>query len=214
MNRLPPMNFDRLAPFYQAMERLAAGRKLRRCREAFLGEIPEPQRVLLAGEGRGGFLRECLKRFPGTRFTVVDSSRTMLDLAKGRLSEEDLKRVLFVHADLLDWSSDEPFDLIATHFFLDCFGPQTLSAITGKLAAMATNDAVWLISDFQVANGRFSAIRSHWILWLLYRFFRITCKLEARTLTPPDAFIQSAGFERWRRLEFDCGLLKSECWRR
>lgn len=50
------MNFDRLAPFYRAMETLAAGGKLQRCRLAFLGEIPIPRRVLLAGEGHGRFL--------------------------------------------------------------------------------------------------------------------------------------------------------------
>lgn len=208
------MNFDRLAPFYQAMEWLAAGRKLRRCREAFLGEIPEPQRVLLAGEGRGGFLRECLKRFPSAQFTVVDSSRAMLDLAKGRLNEEDLKRVLFVHADLLDWSGDERFDLIATHFFLDCFEPQTLAAIVRKLGASANDEATWLLSDFQVANERFLAIRCRCILWMLYRFFRIFCKLEAGSLTAPEPFLSDAGFHLVERRDFDWGLLKSECWRR
>ena len=208
------MNFDRLAPFYQTMERLAAGRKLRLCREAFLGEIPEPRAVLLAGEGRGGFLCECLKRFPNARFTVVDSSRVMLDLARKRVEDADLKRVLFVHADLSEWSGDERFDCIATHFFLDCFSPQTLAAIVAKLAALATDDAVWLLSDFQVANKRFSAIRSRWILWLLYRFFRVFCKLEARSLTAADPFLSEAGFRLEKRREFDWGLLKSECWRR
>jgi cyclopropane fatty-acyl-phospholipid synthase-like methyltransferase len=208
------MNFDRLAPFYQTMECLAAGRKLRRCREAFLGEIQEPQRVLSAGEGRGGFLRECLKRFPNAHFTVVDSSQAMLDFARMRLDHVDLKRVLFVHADLLDWSCDECFDLIATHFFLDCFEPETLAAIVNKLAGMAADDATWLLSDFQVANGRFAALRSRWILWLLYRFFRTFCKLEADSLTAPDPFLAEAGFRLVKRLEYDCGLLKSECWRR
>lgn len=208
------MNFDRLAPFYQNMEWLAAGRKLRRCREAFLGEIPEPQRFLLAGEGRGGFLRECLKRYPDARFTVVDSSRAMLDLAKQRLNEMDLKRVLFVHADLVEWTCDERFDGIATHFFLDCFSPQTLDAIVAKLASLATDDAVWLLSDFQVANKRFASIRSRCILWILYRFFRVSCKLEADSLTAAGPFLTGAGFRLEERREFDWGLLKSECWRR
>lgn len=208
------MNFDRLAPFYQAMEWLSAGRKLRRCREAFLGEIPEPRRVLLAGEGRGGFLRECLKRFPKARFTVVDSSRVMLDLAKRELDDADLKRVLFVHADLLDWTCDERFDWIATHFFLDCFEPRTLAAIVDKLAWLAAEDATWLLSDFQVANGRFSAIRCRCILWMLYRFFRVSSKLEAGSLTAPEPFLLDAGFRLVERQEYDWGLLKSECWRR
>lgn len=209
------MNFDRLAPFYQTMERLAAGRKLQRCRVALLGEIPVPRKVLILGEGRGGFLLECLNRFPDCAFTVIDSSRVMLDLLEKRIGNEDLKRVHLIHVDLIDWQPPlAGFDLIVTHFFLDCFAPQTLAGIIHKLSTAAASQANWLVADFQLANGRFRNLRSRWILWSLYRFFRLSCKLEARSLTPPDAFLRAAGFERWSHLEFDWGLLKSEGWRR
>lgn len=209
------MNFDRLAPFYQAMERLAAGRKLQRCRVAFLEEIPVPRRVLVAGEGRGAFLAVCAQRFPEASFTVVDSSRVMLDLARQKLANDALKRVDFVHADLLDWSAPAgAYDLIVTHFFLDCFAPQTLAAIVRKLAAAAAPEACWLVADFQHANGRFSRIRSRSILWMLYRFFRQFCKLEADSLTVPDPYLCNAGFALARRSTYDWDLLKSECWRR
>jgi hypothetical protein len=36
------MNFNRLAPFYRAMEVIVAGGKLQRCWVALLGEIPAP----------------------------------------------------------------------------------------------------------------------------------------------------------------------------
>jgi hypothetical protein len=51
-----PANFDCLAAHYRWMEWLLAGRKLQRCREAFLGSIPPPTRALLVGEGNGRFL--------------------------------------------------------------------------------------------------------------------------------------------------------------
>lgn len=208
------MNFDRVAPCYQIMERVAAGGRLRKCRVEFLDRIPEPQRVLLLGEGRGMFLAECLKRFPEARFMVVDSSRVMLAHAREMVAERDLPRVVFQHADVVDWQPPNgEFDLLVTHFFLDCFSPQTLAAIIPKLGAAASQDARWLVSDFQIANGRFASIRSRWILWLLYRFFRISCKLEALSLTPPEPFLLEAGFRLEARREFDWGLLKSECWR-
>ena len=56
-----PMTFDRLAPFYRVMKFFTAGGKLQRCRTAFLGEIPVPRRVLLAGEGHGRSLPASLR---------------------------------------------------------------------------------------------------------------------------------------------------------
>ena len=46
-------DFDRLAPHYGWMERLLAGRKLQRCRAAFLQTIPAPRRALVAGPAAG-----------------------------------------------------------------------------------------------------------------------------------------------------------------
>lgn len=209
------MNFDRLAPFYQAMEWIAAGRKLQSCRMAFVGKIPAPNSVLLAGEGHGRFLPECLKRFPDARIMVVDSSRVMLEIARKKLENDCLERVEFIHADLERWQAPiGRFDLIVTHFFLDCFPFQSVAGIVRKLAEAAAPEAEWLLADFQIANGRFSRLRSRWILSLLYGFFRISCQLKARSLTPPDPFLKAAGFVMMDRREFDWGLLKSEWWRR
>ncbi len=40
------------------------------------------------------------------------------------------------------------YDLIVTHFFLDCFSEETLPPLIGRLADAATAEAVWLIADF------------------------------------------------------------------
>ncbi|MCU0750667.1 MAG: class I SAM-dependent methyltransferase, partial [Akkermansiaceae bacterium] len=147
------MNFDRLAPCYRALEFLAAGNQLQRCRTAFLDSIPAPRRVLIAGEGNGRFLGEIARRFPYAAITVVDSSRTMLDLAKSRVSKSGAaaSRIEFVHADLRDWTPAESgnFDLIVTHFFLDCFPPDRLAKVVARLSELAAPTATWLLADFQ-----------------------------------------------------------------
>lgn len=206
------MNFDRLAPFYRLMETLAAGGKLQRCRLAFLGEIPIPTRILLAGEGHGRFLPECVKRFPDAEIVVLDSSRRMLEIAANKVKSH---RVEFVHADLLEWAPPPgSFDLIVTNFFLDCFPSESLVTVISRLGHAATADAQWLIADFQIADGRAAAIRSRAILALLYPFFRLVTGLKARSLHSPDGALEKAGFTRHRRLTHDWGLLKSEWWRR
>jgi ubiquinone/menaquinone biosynthesis C-methylase UbiE len=177
------MNFDRLAPFYRAMEALAAGGKLQRCRLAFLGEIPVPRTILLAGEGHGRFLPECLRRFPEAHIVVIDSSRRMLEIAKSRV---DPARVEFIHADLLEWSGPSAtFDLVVTHFFLDCFTADELPFVIGKLASVAAPEANWLLADFEIAPAGAARWRSRLIVGMLYRFFKIVTGLHASTLIPP-----------------------------
>lgn len=58
------MSFDRIARYYQTLESIAAGSQMQRARLALLEHIPVPRRVLLAAEGHGRFLLECVRRFP------------------------------------------------------------------------------------------------------------------------------------------------------
>lgn len=206
------MNFDRIAPFYRGMEAVTAGGKLQQCRVAFLDQIPAPRRVLIAGEGHGRFLPEIVRRFPDAQVTVVDSSRKMLDIARSKVPDS---KVDFVHVDLREWLFETGnFDLIVTHFFLDCFLPDDLCLVMNRLGDLATSDAQWLLSDFQEASGMVRGPRSRFILKLLYGFFRITCKLDAVGLSPPDPHLLTAGFRLHRRISTDWDLLKSEWWRR
>lgn len=206
------MSFDRLAPFYRAMEFVTAGGKLQRCRTAFLGEIPVPRKILIAGEGHGRFLPECVRRFPDARIVVVDSSAKMLEIARRKVASD---RVEFVQADLLELiGPSSEFDLIVTHFFLDCFTAEELPLVIRKLARMASPAADWLLADFEIAATGVPRWRSRIIVGTLYRFFRIVTGLRTDSLVAPDEEIQKAGFTRHRRETYDWGLLKSEWWRR
>ena len=206
------MSFDRLAPFYRAMEFFTAGGKLQRCRMAFLGEIPVPRKILLAGEGHGRFLPECVRRFPEAEIVMVDISARMLEIARSKV---DSGRVKFVHSDFLEW--DGPcgeFDLIVTNFFLDCFSEDQLATVVSKLGKSATPEAQWLLADFEIAPTPLAGLRSRVILAMLYAFFRIVTGLKARSLVAPNEYLEKSGFTLHRRLTHDWGLLKSEWWRR
>ena len=206
------MQCDRLAPFYRTMEFLSAGRKLQRCRMEFLGKIPTPRAILLAGEGHGRFLPECARQFPTARITVIDSSARMLEIAR---SKTDSDRIEYIHADLLEWDGTPgAFDLIVTNFFLDCFGSDELAAVVLKLATLATPSADWLLADFEIPPNGPARLRGRLIIGLLYQFFGIATGLQTRTLVPPDDYLAIAGFTRHRRRNYDWDLLKSEWWRR
>ena len=211
------MSFDRIARYYEALETIAAGGKMQRCRLAFLEDIPVPRKVLLAGEGHGKFLLECVRRYPGAKIVVIDASAAMLEVARSKLAvlESAHSRVEFVHADVLQWESPAGgFDLIATHFFLDCFPTDPLADVVARLGELASPDAHWLLADFQIAPTRWAGLRCRVIVGLLYGFFRMVCGLKANSLVSTDENLNKAGFHRHGRRTSEWGLLKSEWWRR
>ena len=211
------MSFDVLAPHYRWMEIVMAGEKLQRGRTAFLGRVPAAKKILILGEGNGRFLLECRRRFPGAKVTAVDASARMISLAQRRLDGQRMNcdGLEFIHADALTWTPVEnDFDLIVTHFFLDCFRSQQLQPLIAKLARAATPRANWLLADFQTAESGLQRQRSRFILWGMYRFFRVMTRLPATELTAPDAFLAEHGFALRERDVYDWGLLRSDWWQR
>ena len=209
------MSFDRLAQHYHWMEFLAAGEKLQRCRTAFLDRVTEAQRVLIAGEGNGRFLAAFRCSLPNARITVVDSSRRMLEAARNRVIAQtlELEDIEFIHADLLKWAPrSEAYDLIVTHFFLDCFPAGELKQIIARLSSCATRDAQWLLADFQIPDRGWRRSRAKAIHSLMYAFFRVATRLPARRLTPPRVFLENHAFALREKRTFEWGLLHSDLW--
>ncbi|MBI3876561.1 MAG: class I SAM-dependent methyltransferase [Verrucomicrobia bacterium] len=209
------MGFDVLAPHYRWMESVLAGSKLHRCRTAFLNSIPSPRRALLVGEGNGRFLVDFVRAHPACRVTCVDASAAMLAHARNRLSASGAKAeaVEFVCADLCEWLPPEKqFDLVVTHFFLDCFRPDQLEEIVPRLAAAAAPHAHWLLADFCEPAGGFAKWRARLILHAMYLFFRCITRLSAKNLTPPDALLVRCGFTLRERRVAEWGLLHSDLW--
>jgi ubiquinone/menaquinone biosynthesis C-methylase UbiE len=210
------MSFDRLAGHYRWMEAVLAGELLQRARTRWLSEVQQPRRILLAGEGPGRMLAACVAALPQSHITVVDRSAAMLAQARHHWSVEVGKiSVEFRQADLRE-RLPEPgnFDLIITHFFLDCFNPDELATVVANLAAAATLRAEWLVTDFQVPPRGWQRMRARLGLWLAYGFFRRATDISARTITPPDSLLGAAGFNLRRRELLNYGLLHADLWTR
>lgn len=211
------MSFDLLARHYRWMEWALAGRKLQRCRTAFLERVKSPRRALLAGEGNGRFLTELLCRHPHARVTCLDGSARMLACARARMVKSNLdpSGIEFIQAQILEWKPiGEPFDLVVCHFFLDCFRPEQLERIARLLASATQPGAMLLLADFQVPPSGWKKMRARFIIGLMYAFFRCTTRLPARTLTPPDPFLEKSGFRLLARQQAEWGLLHSDLWMR
>lgn len=209
------MSFDAVAPWYRTLETIAFGNSLQRARVACLDEIGSPRRALIVGEGNGRFLVELLQANPTVEIDCVDASERMLWLTRQRLERDDAERVQFFHRDLLSWTPPAArYDLIVTHFFLDCFPETELAEIVRKLSAAATPNATWLLADFCVPEQRLA--RLHARIWLaaMYRFFRFTAGIATNELADPSPLLKASGFTLERQHLFRSGMLKSERWRK
>ena len=193
------MSFDLVAPHYRWLEKIAFGNALQRARTCWIDTIARPKRTLILGEGDGRFLCELVRAYPKIEVDCIDASEAMLQLARARLRRmhpESFSRVHFVHENILKWTPRKSYDLLVTHFFLDCFPGRELQAIIAKLASAAEPSALLLLADFTIPRKRFA--RAHARLWLrmMYAFFRATAGIAAKELVDPIPYLDGCGFTR------------------
>ena len=207
------MSFDLVAPHYRWLEKIAFGNALQRARTCWLETIARPKRTLILGEGDGRFLCELLRVHRGIDIDCVDASEVMLELASARLRRmqpESFSRVNFIREDILKWSPHHSYELLVTHFFLDCFPGGELEAIIAKLASAAGPGAVWLIADFTIPRKRFA--RAHARVWLrmMYTFFRAAAGIAAKELVDPIPYLVGYGFTRASENLSRASMLRSD----
>ena len=205
-------SFDRIAPFYQTLEWFAFGHALQLARVAFIEKARRAERVLLVGEGAGRFLERLARINRLASIDVVDASAAMLRLARRRAVSQ---RIRFHHADFVEWTPQlDGFDLIATHFFLDCFDSARLALVVGKITTLATPNARWLISDFHLPRSGIA--HTHARIWLktMYAFFGRTTGLPVRELAPFAPLLRELGWARHDRRDFRLRLISAQLWER
>jgi spermidine synthase len=132
------VSFDLVAPHYRWLEKIAFGNALQRARTCWIDTLVRPERTLILGEGDGRFLCELVRAYPKIDVDCIDASEAMLQLARARLRRmhpESFSRVQFIREDIVKWSPRKSYDLLVTHFFLDCFACRELQAIIAKWRA-------------------------------------------------------------------------------
>lgn len=206
------MNCDPIARWYRWLEYGAFGGALQRRRVAFLSGMSKAKNALVLGDGDGRFLAELLRLNRHVRVDAVDLSGGMIALAQRRASDAAAAgRVRFYRADAREFPLRAGgYDLIVTHFFLDCFNDAELAALVPRLAAAGDKEARWVISEFSLAGGRRARL---WVAFL-YRAFGWATGLRVRRLPEYAVALRAAGLALERE-EFSAGkLLVSQLWGR
>jgi Methyltransferase domain len=211
-----PPNFNRLARLYRWMEWLSFGPWLALTRTAFLPEAAHGRRALVIGDGDGRFTDRLLRSNPAIHVDAVDTSSAMLDELLRRAGPK-ASRVRVHLADARTWQPPapilaEPYDLIATHFFLDCLTQHEVRALAAKIGSAAAPSALWVVSEFAVPEGRFGALIARRLVSGLYWAFSWLTGLTVRALPDHGAALRSAGFTQIERRARLGGLLISELW--
>ena len=168
----------------------------------FLGEVSNARRALVLGDGDGRALAALLAAAPNAQIDYVDVSARMLDLARQRAGRV---RVAYRNDDALTTPlPSAEYDLIVTHFFLDCFDEADQARLVARIARAAVPQARWLVSEFR---------KPGLLVRALYLFFRATTGLQTRRLVDHHPLFQCHGFRLTRSDPAWRGLLASELWR-
>jgi len=205
------MNADPLARSYPWLERAAFGRLLEHCRISFLPAMRHARRVLIFGEGDGRFLARFLAENSAATVDVVEKSRKMMVVAEARLAQPDRERVRFLLADARDWNPlPSRYDLVLTHFFLDCLSTSECEALVRRVASATVEDAEWIVSEFHIPESGWGRIYAGIWVAAMYTFFRWVTGLEVRRIPPFAEVLSEHGFVCLDRKEWRWGMVQAQ----
>jgi ubiquinone/menaquinone biosynthesis C-methylase UbiE len=206
------VNFDRVAAPYRWLETIVFGHQLQQARIAFVREVGRPRRVLVVGEGNGRFLAELVRIHPQARVDCIEASARMIELAR---AEVGAAQVAFIQADVRSVAlAKNSYDLIVTHFLLDCFSEETLAPLIRRLAGTTTAEARWLVADFCYPRRGWRRFRARLLIATMYFFFRLAARIEARRLVDYHPLLRAQGFEIEKEMNAPNETIRSELWRR
>jgi ubiquinone/menaquinone biosynthesis C-methylase UbiE len=207
------MNADRIASSYRWLEYAAFGPALDEARFDFLSHAARARRVLILGEGDGRFLERLLRCNRNASIAVVESSGRMIQLGRQRVTTGDRSRVEFHPIDAVTNPLPAgPFDCVVSHFFLDILNCRDAETVIGKVCALLSPGAGWLVSEFQQPAGGVRGLHARLWLGAMYAFFSMTTGLRASRLPPYRKMLERRGLVEIEHRERRFGLIRSQVW--
>ena len=126
-------NFNPIARPYRWLEYLTLGPILQQTRLHHLPSLTQQNSALVIGDGDGRFLAQLLTQNPHIQAEAIDTSATMLHLLRQRCAPH-ANRLQTHQADALAFQPTKRYDLVVTHFFLDCLTQTQLEALITQIS--------------------------------------------------------------------------------
>lgn len=205
-----PPDFDRIARPYRFLEYLTLGSLLKRCRNRHLPQLLNQRRALVLGDGDGRFLSALLQCNPLLQADAVDASPAMLRLLEDRCASAKPRLRIF-HSDAVAFVPDRTYDLVVTHFFLDCLTQDELETLIDRVVPALSPRALWLVSDFRIPEGPIK-LPARVLIRGLYLAFRVLTGLRVTHLPDYESPLVEAGFDRVAQRRSFAAILSTELW--
>lgn len=170
--------FDLLAPYYDRLVKIIFGDRLHDATAEHLDFLKPDDKVLILGGGTGRILTS----LPPLQKPVlyIDTSAQMISQAKKRKTQCE---VVFSAEEKY---FHERIDAIILPFFLDMFDISTGKAYLNTIQKNLADSGKILFTDFATPQRQYHKL----LLWLMYRFFRVLCGIEAKALPNYDLIFQ------------------------
>lgn len=194
--------FDKVASFYDRLALLVFGAEWKRVQLAPCDHLKGKKNILIVGGGTGQLLEGLGS---DNEVVFVELSRKMIEKAKLRKS---LAAVDFIHADYLEWRTDQIFDAVVFPFFLDSFSKTSLDKIIEKSRSELKPNGELHVLDFEK-----SSMLHNLLIKLMFLFFRITTGLESRELLDFRSAILAQDFVMMNECSLYNGWVKYRVYR-
>jgi SAM-dependent methyltransferase len=205
-------DFNGLARIYRWMEWCSFGPFLWNCRCAFLDRLRLHRRALVLGDGDGRFAARLLQENSSVALDAVDASSAML----AELEDRAAANCARLRTHVADARSFLPprrdYDLVITHFFLDCLTTEDVIRLATRLRKHVAENATWIISEFAVPPGWYGRAIARPLIAALYWAFGWLTGLEIRRLPSYRSALLRAGWRLQQERKWLGGLLISELW--
>ena len=211
-------NFDSLARAYRWMEYFSFGRILERCRFHFMMRCSRARHALVLGDGDGRFTARLLASNPTVQVDAVDASPAMLAALRERARQSCQNadtRLHTIQADLRRFTpTGKDYDLVISHFFLDCLTDSDVTALIARLSPRMTRDAIWLVSEFAVPEKGWRRLAARMVIRSLYYAFFVLTGLRVRHIPDYTKTLNDSGFYLVEKAVYLGGMLITEVWER
>ncbi|WP_162618548.1 class I SAM-dependent methyltransferase [Pedobacter yulinensis] len=198
--------YDRIAAHYDWMSRLVFGGAQVRAQTDHLGELTAGRRLLIAGGGTGWILDELAKTPQALDIVYVETSEQMTRLSEGRARGNN--RIEFVKASAVNYSTENPFDVIFTPFIFDHFAQAGAEELFANLDRLLVPGGRWIYADFKKPEPA-DAWWQQMLAKIMYRFFNLLDIVEVRHMPDMEQVFLSRGYRRMRWQSYYGGLIDS-----
>jgi ubiquinone/menaquinone biosynthesis C-methylase UbiE len=199
-------NFDSVARYYDLLARIVFGNSIVKSQVHFLDLIKPSSNVLILGGGTGWILDELKRKGKTINVWYIEMSDEMI--SRARKKNDSSLNVHFIHGSESDIPHDVLFDVVITNFFLDLFKHDKLKNVIDTIHFSLKPDGIWFVSDF--VNGKW------WhkiLLWIMYRFFKLTASINASELPQWEKLMTLTGCEMYSHSFFN-RFIKSSVYRK